>query len=834
MKQLKRKGKEKRSIFRSLFVPLFLIMVLQAGIFYFAAVYGGIEESLSQNAADILAERLLNRKNELETTFTNDWINLGTCTSQLDQLYASYEQTYGSQPLLSDPQLQVDYLSDASQELIGTLRQNKVNGIYLILNDQPTKDTITEHASDKKYGLCIRDLDQNSNYTDTADLLLQRSPSSIIEQIGCSLDSWWEAQYSFSSIDEGSFYFSPLEAVFDNPGVSGDDLAYFAGPHSLNGSGQEVISYSIPLISSDGFAYGVVGIEITTKYLTTLLPGNDQDSSNRNCYVLALQDASSTECIPIVTSGSLYNQCFSSDSILSTADTADIGGFTMTGRGNILLYGNSAPLSIYNNNNPFDSKQLVLLTLAESRTMFSYIDHIKQVLMLVALISLFLGLVCILLVSRHFASPITALAKKVRTMKPQAGFKLDRLGITEIDQLVDSIETLNHNVSKDIARTEFFSRMSHDMRTPMNAIISFSSPELLEDADEDQKDNYLNKIHSSGEYLLGLINEVLDMTKIESNKMELQYSPLQINRAWETIIPIIEKLAQKKSLNFVKDIPDRSDLYLYVDGQHLNQILMNLLSNAVKFTPENGTIRLQVRLKPTSEESDMVDCNVVIQDNGIGISQDFIKDLYTPFEQEHEGKEGTGLGLSIAKKLVEMMNGTIQCDSTKGIGTTFTICIPMKICESADDYTKKSSSHEEDDHDLSARTDKLEGKHFLICEDHPLNTQIICRLLERKKITYTTASDGAEGLQIFTQMPPGSFDAILMDIRMPNMDGLTATAAIRALPRPDARVIPIIAMTANAFSEDVQASRAAGMDAHLSKPIEPNKLYETLESFFVS
>ncbi|MDD3338900.1 MAG: ATP-binding protein, partial [Lachnospiraceae bacterium] len=441
---------------------------------------------------------------------------------------------------------------------------------------------------------------------------------------------------------------------------------------------------------------------------------------------------------------------------------------------------------------------------------------------IVSLLSLILGLFCILLVSRRFASPITALAKRVEDMEPQAGFELDRLGITEIDQLVDSIETLNRNVSKDIARTEFFSRMSHDMRTPMNAIISFSSPELLENADETVKNNYLEKIHFSGEYLLGLINEVLDMTKIESKKTELHLSPTLISHTWETVISIIEKLAQKKNLHFTKDIADYPGLFLLADEQHLNQILVNLLSNAVKFTPDNGEIELHISIDDKRDDPEYADCNIIIRDTGIGISQNFMKDLYTPFEQENDSREGTGLGLSIAKKLVELMGGVIECESAKGMGTTFFIYLSMKKCAAPSAVSPAVPE--------KVPTVSLEGKQILVCEDHPMNTQIICRLLERKGIQVTATENGLKCVEAFAHAPENTFHGILMDIRMPVMDGLTAAGRIRSLNRKDAASIPIIAMTANAFAEDVRASHKAGMNAHLSKPIEPDKLYSTLES----
>ncbi|MDD3222549.1 MAG: response regulator [Clostridia bacterium] len=826
------KNHRRRSIFRALFVPLIIVMILQSAIFYFAAVYGGIEESLSQNAADILTERLLNRKNEIEDAFNNQWTDLDSATAYFNHLYSEYELEYGAYPFRGDSQHQIQFLEESSDKLIETLRQNNVNGVYIILNDKSMDDMALVSEQENKYGICIRDTDQMSNYTNREDLLLERSPTSIIEKTGCALDSWWESQYTFNGTDDGGFYYEPLQAVLQNPDTDGEDLAYFSSPYKLNGNGQEVVSFSIPLISDEGYPYGVIGVELTTKYLSSLIPGTEINEPEKSCYVLALQDIDNPECDPIVSNGALFNRCFDSNSMISTSNTVETGGFTLTARGDIKLYGTETPITIYNNNNPFENRQLVLIALVEHDTMFSYLSHIKNVLLFVSLFSLFLGIICILIVSRHFASPITALATRVRNRKPEDGFNLGHLGITEIDQLVDSIEDLNENVSKNIARTEFFSRMSHDMRTPMNAIISFSSPELLEGADEDLKDNYLDQIHTSGQYLLGLINEVLDMTKIESKKTDLQYEPMLLQHAWDTTIPIIDKLAQKKNITFERNTADCENAYVIADEQHLNQIVINLLSNAVKFTPPGGHVRLNVQLASDSKNKNFIQCHILIQDNGIGISQEFMKNLYTPFEQEHEGREGTGLGLSIAKKLVELMKGTIQCESIQGEGTTFKIMLPLEKCKASDAAQFNAGSATPSEKKLPT-SDTLEGKHILVCEDHPMNTQIIRRLLERKGIQVVTAPNGKAGLNIFTASALNDFDAILMDIRMPVMDGLATAAAIRSLDREDALDIPIIAMTANAFDEDVRASHNAGMNAHLSKPVEPDKLYGALEKFLL-
>ena len=816
----KKQPAEKRSIFRALFIPLFLIMAIQAGIFYLAAVYGGIQDSLAQNSADIMSGLMTSRGKELETRFNNQWMDLSGCSTAVDGVYAGYEESYGERPLADDRQRQIQFLRDISDKLINTLRQNRVNGIFMIINDQRVKTDIPAGATKQKYGLCIRDMDQESNFSGTDDLLAERAPSSIVDSLGCSLDSWWEAWYTFDSEEAGNYYFAPLEAAWSNPDADGADLAYISDVYQLSRADPKMIACSIPLTDDNGYPYGVLGVELSVKYLSTLMPSAELNEAGQGCYVLAMQNGDATDFTAIVGSGILYSRCFGSDAVISCRDTAATGGFWLTARGDTRLYGDCVRLNVYNNNNPHENRRLTLLALVENDAMFGHIGRIKMTLAVVSLISLALGLAGITWVSRRFAKPITALSVQVRDMDTRKDFQPSRLGITEIDQLVESIEALNRDVNKNSARMEFFSRMSHDMRTPMNAIISFSSPEMLDGATEAMKDDYLSSIHASGGYLLGLINEVLDITRIENNKTELHLESTQAQRLLETIVPMVEKLAQDKDVRFLTDISVEPELYVMADRQHLEQIVMNLLSNAVKFTPSGGTVSLKVQA--SNIETGLVRYGIVVADTGIGMSDAFLQRIYVPFEQESRWREGTGLGLSIAKGLVELMKGKIDCVSQKNAGTTFTVTLPLTQSEKPADIENVSAISE------YVGLDVLNGKRVLVCEDNQVNLQIICYLLEKYHMVVETAENGQLGLDAFAASVPGSFDVILMDIMMPVLDGLSAAREIRAMNRPDAASIPILAMTANAFSDDVRASSEAGMNAHLSKPVEPQKLYEEL------
>lgn len=805
-------------------------MVLQSCIFYDVAFYGGVEESLDNNAIAILNEKLTNRRNELETQFTNKWTKLSAYEDTLDSLYAEYEKKPGKTSFASSKKEQVDFLSESSDTLFKMLRDTGVNGVFLILNDEESAVDDVVNFPDNKYGICIRDMDVESAYTNRSDLLIERAPSSLVDKMKCSLDSWWEADYTFASRQEGAYFYNPIREAWKNPDVKGEDLAYFCGAHRLSDTDQEVVSYSIPLFSQDGKPYGVLGIELTTKYLASLLPKDEINDADESCYVLALHNVNEKKYMPITSSGVLYNRCFSAGQSITYEEEHD-DGFELTGRGDVRIYGQDAALDIYNNNNPFEDDELTLVAMVNRDTLFAYSHRVKYTLIYAAVFSLFIGIMGILLASHRFAKPITNLAKRARKVKSQEEYNLGHLGISEIDQLVDSIEYLSQNVSKEIARTDFFSRMSHDMRTPMNAIISFSSEEMLEGADENKKDEYIQKIHTSGTYLLGLINEVLDMTKIESNKVDLNYSVVQADKLCDAIEPMIDKLAQEKNISFYKNKIVDEHLYIKADIQHVEQIVINLLSNAVKFTPQSGNIyyTLCMQKKDVNKHGDeeldtgTVLCHIQIRDTGSGMSEEFMKKLYTPFEQERPGNGGTGLGLSICKKLVELMGGSISCSSQINEGTTFDVYIPFVVTQ---EDTQETADSQDKDKELDDEI--LQGRCVLLCEDHEMNMQIARRLLERKGIIVETAQNGQIGVDTFIKSDIGHFDAILMDIRMPVLDGLETAKRIRHLSRSDAKSVPIIAMTANAFEDDIRMSRKAGMNAHLSKPIEPDKLYKTL------
>ncbi|MDD3795931.1 MAG: ATP-binding protein [Lachnospiraceae bacterium] len=374
------------------------------------------------------------------------------------------------------------------------------------------------------------------------------------------------------------------------------------------------------------------------------------------------------------------------------------------------------------------------------------------------------------------------------------------------------------------AKTDFLSRMSHDIRTPMNAIIGMTDIAKHENPEPEVRD-CLDKIDGSSRFLLGLINDVLDISKIESGKFKLRPEPYSVTEFNTSIDTIIRPLMQEKKIQFQCYLEKEVKCVL-VDRLRFNQIFFNLLSNAVKFTPEGGTVKFYSVYK--GSKNGVANVCFIVEDNGIGMSEEFQKYAFESFEQEINGYipqfQGTGLGLSIVKELVELMGGTIHMESVLGKGTKISVDLSLELAEPQKEKKEKKLQNAEN---------MLQGKRALLVEDNRINMIVAVKLLKRVGIEVWTAENGKQALELFQGEPAGTFDVILMDIQMPKMDGLEAAGRIRACDHPDAKSIPIIAMSANTYEEDIQKSREAGMNAHLFKPVEPMRLYETLAEYLL-
>lgn len=375
------------------------------------------------------------------------------------------------------------------------------------------------------------------------------------------------------------------------------------------------------------------------------------------------------------------------------------------------------------------------------------------------------------------------------------------------------------------AKSAFLLSISHDIRTPMNAIIGFTNIALHQNTVSDIHDS-LEKVQESSNHLLSLLNDVLDFSRIESGKVTISPEPVDITQLTDNVQAIMNGLLYNRDLKFEVHRERLKNPYVLADVTRIREVLVNLLGNAVKFTKDGGKITLDTSSYPGTDEKHII-IRYVVQDNGIGMSEEFQKELFKPFSQEDNANarteyKGTGLGMAITKKYVDMMGGSIAVESQKGVGSTFTVEIPMELTEKVIQSEQKQHLHRD-----------LTGIHVLMAEDNDLNAELATIILEDAGMTVTCASDGKEVVNLFKNHPRGTYDLILMDIMMPNMDGHQAAKAIRALgiERSDAVTIPIIALSANAFIDDIQESLGSGMNDHISKPINMEELIDTITKY---
>ena len=371
------------------------------------------------------------------------------------------------------------------------------------------------------------------------------------------------------------------------------------------------------------------------------------------------------------------------------------------------------------------------------------------------------------------------------------------------------------------AKTEFLQRMSHDIRTPINGICGLVNMADHYADDTEKQTEYRTKVKEASNLLLELVNEILDMSKLESGEVVLEEIPFNLSSISREVFIVIEQMAAEQNIRIMWEKKEITHRDLIGSLGYVKRVMMNILSNAVKYNRENGQIYISCMEIP-SEQPEMTTMEFVCRDTGIGMTEEFQKCVFEPFAQEHTGSRakftGTGLGLSISRKLVEKMGGTITFESEKGVGTTFVIRVPFKIDLDADKREEQKDVFEK----------SIKGLHILLAEDNELNMEIAEFVLQNEGADVTKAWDGQEAVELFRNSEPGEFDVILMDIMMPVMNGYETTKMIRSLDREDAKAIPIIAMTANAFTEDRIRAKEAGMDEHVAKPVDVELLIKVI------
>ena len=392
-------------------------------------------------------------------------------------------------------------------------------------------------------------------------------------------------------------------------------------------------------------------------------------------------------------------------------------------------------------------------------------------------------------------------------------------------------EALEKAEAASSAKTYFTARMSHEIRTPLNAVLGYMTIAKTEN-DVNKRNVCLNKCEIAANNLLNIVNDVLDLSAIESRRMKLADSAYSISKMLDTIDVVYSKQAEKKNITFTLSTTGIIHDMVNGDVQRTTQIITNLVSNAIKFTPENGTVEIiatQEKNKDNSADKDNeITTQYLVKDNGIGMSPEFLTRIFEPYEQADSSISqkygGTGLGLSIVKSMAEMMNGSVSVSSELGKGSTFIVTLPTKVCETVEQNNASTAA-------TTTTAKNLNGIKVLLAEDNEMNSEIATVFLENLGASVTVVKDGLFCAEKFGQSAPGTYDVILMDVLMPRMNGYDATKRIRSSSHPQAKDIPIIAMTANAFSSDVQQALDAGMNAHVAKPFDIDVLVETVSKF---
>ena len=426
--------------------------------------------------------------------------------------------------------------------------------------------------------------------------------------------------------------------------------------------------------------------------------------------------------------------------------------------------------------------------------------------------------VFILAISLGFLLMYMRLHEKKRLLAQEQAYAVKQ------EQLAEAAQAANKS------KTSFLFNMSHDIRTPMNAIIGFANLAQNAKCSTEQMHSYLSKILVASQHLLSLINDILEMSRIESGKITLEPAPTSWSEMLQELQTIMQEQIESKKQSFTISIAPLTHDYVMIDKLRMEQVLVNLVSNASKYTPEHGSIRVELAQYPAAKPNHAL-YKISVIDNGMGMSEDFVKKIFSPFERANNSTvskiQGTGLGMSITKSIVDLANGTIDVKSKLGEGTEIIVAVTLCLCTDAE--TAARNAKQLDKQQAQAEQPDFKGKRLLVVEDNKLNREITVTILEQTGIITEQAEDGSVAVKMVQEAAPGYYDLILMDIQMPIMDGYEATKQIRALPDKRLAQLPIIAVSANAFEEDKKASLAAGMDGHIAKPINVPDLFALMQ-----
>lgn len=836
--------------------PMLVLTLLQIVVFLVVLALTGGFSHIKSYSYNIIFEKTANRKGYVESMMNQKtdlvYETTGEINALLDKML-TMENRKASE-LKTDKMLNKRFLSMCSDELISLLRRDMVNDVFLILDSGTLYDDDGEHLFS---GLYLRDTDVMENsISDNRDIFMEVGSSAVAKAHGMPLDSGWSLCLDVTDKERADFVFRPMEnyAAYANTPLY--SLGYWSALSNVSDSREGSVKYSLPLVTKTGEVYGVLGIGLLAKTIGQSIPANDF-SSGSACYILSVDLDGSGRYVPMLHTGSAYGRLVKSGTVLSEEVSVGHNLYDFSVSGETACLGSIQKINIYRSGSPFRNHRWALISVADKEQSLSIYNALIKTMLVSVAVTLCLCIVFAMVASQGINLPVKRIVKELEE-SGQGLVQFSSSGIAEMDVLAAAITDLQKQVEKlkddeytaklleanealqesyaaatsaNLAKTDFLSRMSHDIRTPMNAIIGMTTIAKNHLDDREKLSGCLSKISMSSHYLLGLINEVLDMSKIEAGKFTLTMENINLLRLVDSLLEMIGPSVREKRHELTVEIGEVAHENVSCDSVRLQQIFMNMMSNAIKYTPPGGHIRFALSEKPSEREN--VGCyEFVFEDNGKGMSAAFQAKLFEPFEREEDVRvnkeQGTGLGMSITLNIVKLMDGDIQVESEAGKGTKFmvTVFLPLIDVQAGEEAGEQGVCAEE-----ALQGDRFAGHRILVAEDNELNREIAAEIFAMAGLSVEMAENGREAVEKFKASVPGEFEMIFMDIQMPEMNGYEAAGEIRALPREDAESIPIVAMTANAFAEDIQNARAAGMNDHVAKPLELDKLFGTMARY---
>lgn len=839
--------------------PMIVLALLQIVIFLSALALSGGFSYIKNYSYNMISEKTENRKNYLETMFNQKTSLVYEAANEVNVITGQIlaQQDAKISDVKTDKELNKSILGACSESLISLIRRDLVNDAFIIL------DTGTLYDDGNRLlrpGLYIRDTDVSENSTiDNSDIFMEMGSSEVARSYGLALDYGWSLYLDVTDTEKCDFYYEPINTYADYAATPLYNLGYWSRLGCISDSQQGSIKYTIPLAAQDGTVYGVLGIGIMEKTVQHNIPSNDFFKESA-CYILATDMEGSGIYQPMLHTGPAYERLVRETTVLGSMDYAGYNLYDFTVEGGEKCVGSIQRMNIYNSGSPYRDHGWAVISVAEQEKVLSIYNALIKTVLLSVLVTLAICVLFAVFISQRLSQPVAKMIKQLKESREDNRLvEFSSTGIQEINLLAASIVDLQKQVTKmkddeytakllqanaalrdaydaakraSNAKTDFLSRMSHDIRTPMNAIIGMTTIAKCNQANPAKIADCLEKISVSSRYLLALINDVLDMSKIEAGKLVLTQERTNIKKLIQDLIEMVKPMVYDKHHELMVHIDGVQHEDVVCDSLRIQQVFMNIMSNAIKYTPAGGHLAFSLSEKSSGQSK--VGCyELVFTDDGNGMSPEFLEKVFDPFERvedERVNKEqGTGLGMAITHNIVRMMDGNIQVESTLGKGSKFTVTIFLLL---SDVKTEDSAASE----GTVPSSDPIEEEDFsgcrvLLVDDNELNREIASEIMEMAGLEVEMAENGREAVDKFASSAPGYFDLIFMDIQMPVLNGYEASKEIRGLLHPDAQTIPIVAMTANAFAEDVQEARKAGMNEHIAKPLDVNRLFMTLSKW---